>query len=152
MPPSLPSRTEAGTLVAVTLAVVGAWRPWVRKIPVRTADGSLVSTSELVQGLRAGIHGLDMFVVFGALVAVLGTLIARRYDVSPAPFLVAASVLILWAASTMLAEYRSVERYEPELGVYLTLAGGLVLLVLGVARGVKVAVRRRRGERTGPAT
>ncbi len=111
-----------------------------------------MSTSELVQGLRPGIHGLDGFVIVGAIVAALGTLLARWYDVSPAPFLVAASVPILWAAGTMLAEYRSVARYEPELGVYLTLTGGLALLVLGAARGVEVAVRRRRGEHAGPST
>lgn len=125
------------TLVAVVLAVVGLWLPWVRKLPVRSADGQAIYTSEDVAGLEPGIHGFDniLAVIIVAVLAVV--VLARRRDRHPDLVLILVGGSMLWLFGSVLREYWRVDRYVVESGLYFLVASGLLFVLLGAGTLIK---------------
>jgi len=142
--PDPPSRRYvAATVGAAVAAVVGAWLPWIHKRG-RMMDGELVVTGEGVYGEAAGIGVLDWVVVLAAVVVVGAVLVGRIRDWRPDPVLIVAPLPILALAGLYLWYYSRVDRYIADPGIYLTLAGGILLVVIGIGPHFRDVVRNRR--------
>ncbi|WP_458207011.1 hypothetical protein [Haladaptatus sp. NG-SE-30] len=127
-----PSITYIGaTIVAAMLAIAGVWLPWVRKRPVGYADGQPYYTSEFVSGLESGLRGIDPVVVLLVLGVVGVVVLARQRDWHPDVVLVAAGGLMVLVFGNIFRDYRTVERYAIEPGLYLLIASGFLLILLG---------------------
>ncbi|WP_339103436.1 hypothetical protein [Haloterrigena salinisoli] len=125
------------TIVAAVSAVVGVWLPWVRKRPVGYRDGRPIYTTEYVSGMETGLRGIDPFVVL-LVVAVVGVAALSRYRAwRPDIALVGAGGVVLWVFGAIFRNYRSVERYDVEIGLYLLLASGFLFVLIGAGAPLK---------------
>lgn len=125
------------TTVAAVLGIVGVWLPWVRKRPVGYRDGRQIYTAEYVSGMETGLRGIDPFVVL-LVAAVVGVAVLSRYRAwRPDIALVGAGGVLLWVFGTIFRNYRSVERYAVEIGLYLLLASGFLFVLIGAGALLK---------------
>jgi hypothetical protein len=122
----------ATTVVAAAMVVVGVWLPWVRKRPVGYFEGRPYYTGEWTTGLESGFGGTDVVAVLVVVAVVAITVLSRTSNWRPDVALVVAGGLLAWAAGTVLRDYWTTERYAVEPGLYVLVAGSLLLLVLGV--------------------
>jgi len=131
--PTAPSRAaDALVLLAATLTVAGTWLPWVSKRPVRYVDGVPYTTDEYVLGMETGLHGMDFVVVLLAVGALGATALSRNRRVNSHWVALVAGTLLLWSHGRTLLEFRAVERYAVEPGLYLAVAGGLLFVLVGL--------------------
>lgn len=122
--------TVIGTVAAALLAITGAWLRWVGKKPVPT-EGTHEVTSEWVYGILPGFHGLDLVTVLPPFLAAVVVLTSRdREWIFKSLPLAALPVLVM--AGERFVTYQSDPTYVVKSGLYLTLASGVILLILGV--------------------
>jgi hypothetical protein len=120
------------TTVAAGSAMLGVWLPWVRKRPVGHHGGQPYFTAEWVAGLKPGLQGSDPLVVLLVGAVVLLTVGSRYSPWHPDGVLVAAGALLIGVFGNVLHHYWTVDRYAVEPGLYLVIAGGFLLVLLGV--------------------
>jgi hypothetical protein len=111
-------------------------------------DGDLVVTGEGVYGDTAGIGVLDWVVVLAAVVVVGAVLVGRVRDWRPDPVLIVVPLPIVALAGLYLWHYSRVDRYVADPGIYLTLAGGILLVVIGIGPHFGDVVRDHSESRT----
>jgi hypothetical protein len=122
----------AGTFAGAALVVLGCWLPWVRKRPVGYSDAGPVYTREWIAGLEAGFGSLDYILAAIVLVAVCAVVVARNRGVLVSGLLTLTGVAVALVGADVFLGYRSVDRYAVEPGLSLVLAGGAILVAIGV--------------------
>lgn len=130
----------AATICAAVGAAIGVWLPWVRKRPVGYTDGQPFYTSEYVSGLETGLRGIDPFVILLVVAVVGATVLARHRDWRPDLLLMGSGGLLLFVSGSLFRDYWSGERYAVEPGLYLLLASGFLLVLIGVSSILKQRV------------
>ncbi|EMA56388.1 hypothetical protein [Halococcus thailandensis] len=141
----------AATVIAVGLAIIGMMLPWVQKLPVRNIEGGGEAyTMEWIPGLEAGFETFDLFV----LVPILFTLLAGGVAASRGRSWWTDGILsimggvILWVAGNSYIGYYTTERYAAQPGVYLVLAAGLLLILIGAGGFLTGFTSDRTGQTT----
>jgi hypothetical protein len=127
-------RYVAATVVAGGLAIIGMWLPWVQKLPVGTIKGGGAAyTMEGVPELEAGFESFDLFVLVPILfmVVVGAVAVSRGRSWWTDTVLAVMGSALLWVAGNSYIGYYTTERYAAQPGVYLVLAAGLLLILIG---------------------
>ncbi|MHB9288919.1 hypothetical protein ACKVMT_17970 [Halobacteriales archaeon Cl-PHB] len=133
----LPAAGDVAMALAVVLAVLGVWLPWVSKRPTGYFEGTPSYTSEGVPGLETGISGADFILIWLAVGAVLLVLAGRIEALRLDGILVLVGVVVLWTAGNRYLDYSTAYRYVVEPGLYILLASGLFFLAAGLGMVVQ---------------
>lgn len=124
--------TGTGALVGAAPVILGCWFPWVRKLPVDYSDDQPIYTREYISGLEVGFRSLDYVLVVLTPIAIGTLVVARNRGVRVSGLLAVTGVVAAGLGTAPFLDFRAVDRYVVEPGLYPVLAGAAVLLALGV--------------------